>query len=90
MGRIVPLADVGVRVARIHQLVLLDDVFTSVVFEVLDVQHLRVGVVVHARYRGVGRIGHVDDVHVVPAGEVGVGLAVGRGGHLNFSVAGGC
>ena len=66
----------------------MNDVFAPVVLEVLDVQHLCVGIVVNARDRGVGGVGDVHDVHVVPAGQVCVGLSVGRCGHLHLGVSG--
>ena len=68
-------------------MILLNDVFSTVVLEVLHVEHLRVRVVVDPHHRGVVWVGHIDDVHVVPAGKIGVGFAVGCGGHLNFCVA---
>ena len=69
-------------------MVLLNNVFTTVVFEILNVQHLRVRVVVHAGDRGVVRVGNIHDVHVIPTCKIGIRFAVGRGRHLNFGVAG--
>ena len=87
LSRVVPFPNVGVGVARVDKLVLLDDVFSPESFQIFHVQNLGVGVVVNARDGGVGWVGNVHDVHVVPPGKVCIGLAIGRGGHLNFSVA---
>ena len=88
MGGVAPLANVGVGITRVNELILLDDIFPAVVFEVLDIQDLGVWVVVHAGDGGVGGVGDVHNVHVVPSSKVSVRIAVGRGGHLNFGVSG--
>ena len=87
LGGIVPFANVGVGIAGVDKLVLLNDVFSPESFQIFHVQDLGVRVVVDAGYGGVGRVGDVHDVHVVPPGEVSVRFAIWRGCHLNFSVA---
>ena len=88
LSGVAPFADVRVGVARVHELILLNDVFSAVVFEVLHVKHLRVWVVEDACHGGVVRVGHVNDVHVVPTGKISVGFAVRRCGDLDFGVSG--
>ncbi len=88
LGWIAPLANVGVRITRINELILLDDVFSAVVFEVLDIQHLGVWVVVYPGNGRVHWIGHVHNVHIVPTSEVSVRFPVRCGGHLHFGVSG--
>ena len=44
---VAPFANIRIRISRVDQLILLNDVFPTVVFEVLDVQNLGVRVVVH-------------------------------------------
>ena len=90
LSRVAPFTDVRIGVARVNELILLNDVLSTVVFEVLHVKHLRVRVVVDPHDRGVVWVGHIDNVHVVPTGKIGVGISVGRGGDLNFSVSGRC
>ena len=86
LSGVAPLANVRVRIAWVNELVLLNDVFTAIVFEVLDIKHLRVRVVVHAHHRGVVWVGHVDNMHVVPPSKIGIGFTVGCGCHLDLGV----
>ncbi len=86
LSGVAPLPDVRVGITGVNQLILLNDVFATVVFEVLHVEHLRVRVVVYASDGCVVRVRHVHDVHVVPTSEVGVRSAVGGGGDLDLCV----
>ena len=84
---IAPFPYIWVCVARVNQLVLLNDVFTSIVLEVLNIQNLGVRVVVDARDACVVWIGDIDDVHVIPTSKIGVGFPIGSRCYLNLGVA---
>ena len=62
-----PLTDVGVGIARVDELVLLNDVFPAVVFQIFNVQNLGVRVFENANDFCVFRVGNINNVHVVPA-----------------------
>ncbi len=87
LGRVTPLTDIGVRVSTVHYLVLYDDVFPAVVLEVLDVENLCVGIQIHPDNRRVVRVGDIDDVQLLPTGDVGVGVTVWAVRNLNLGVA---
>ena len=90
LGRVLPCPDVRVSRPWVDQLVLEDDVLPTVVLEVLDVEHLRVRIVILRDPGGVLGVGDVDDVHLGPSGDIGVEPTIRRLGHLDLGVPGLC
>ena len=88
LSRIFPRTHIRVCSPRIDQLVLEHDVLASIVLDVLDIQNLRVGVVVFPHPRRVLGVCDVDYVHLRPPSDVGVYIAVRGLSHLNLGVPG--
>ena len=87
MSRIAPLTNVWISVAGIDKLVLKNDVFISVVFQILHIENLCVWIVVNTDDLRVRGVGDIYDVHVVPTCLVGVHISVGGTSNGNFSVS---
>ena len=88
MCRVLPGTHIRISGTRIDNLVLDYDVLASVVLEVLDIEDLGVRIVVHSSHCGVCRVGHIDDVHLRPACDVGVGIPIGRVSYLYLGITG--
>ena len=87
LNRIAPFPNIWIRIAWIDELVLLNDVFAAVIFEVFDIQNLSVWIVVNTNDGGVVWIGHIHDVHVIPSGQVCIcSFAIGGSCNLNLGV----
>ena len=87
---VTPLSDIWVTASAVNQLILDDYILTPIVFEILDIEHLSVRVEIDSYNRRVVWVGHIDNVHLFPAGYVGVGVAVGAVSDLKFCVSGLC
>ena len=86
MRRVLPLAYVGVCGSGIDKLVLDNHILPVVVHQVLHIQDLGVRVVVHPCNGGVLRIGHIDNMHLAPSGDVCVGVPIRGLRDLNLGV----
>ena len=88
MGWIVPFTYIGVGISRVDKLILLKDVLSPVVLEVLDVEDLGVRIVEHTHDLGVFGVGDIDNVHVVPTCQVRIGPTVWCCSDLDFCIPG--
>ena len=87
LSRVTPLTNIRICISGIYQLILNNNVFSTIVFEIFHIQNLCIWVDVYSRYNGICWICHIDNMHFRPSGKVGIGSTIGGIGHLHFGIA---